>query len=95
LAGVRQLINRLRCEEGGGHGMVVADSDVERWARTGADDYSGGAALESSGRTTAQGGVVAPEKGIRGRGCGGRLGVWSQRGATRRQGAGRGPGRQL
>jgi hypothetical protein len=35
LVGARQLIDRLRCEEGGRHGMAVADSDEERWARTG------------------------------------------------------------
>jgi hypothetical protein len=75
--------------------MAVADSDEERWARTGTDGCSGGTAPGSSGRTAAQGGAVASEEGIRGRGCGGRLGVWSQRGATQRQGVGRGSGWKL
>jgi hypothetical protein len=71
LAGVHQLVDRLRYEEGGGHGMAVADSDEERWARTDANGCSGGAAPGSLGQTAAQGGSVAPEEGIRGRGCGG------------------------
>jgi hypothetical protein len=38
---------------------------------------------------------VVHAKRIRGRGCSGRLGAWSQRGATRWQGAGEGPGQRL
>jgi hypothetical protein len=49
LAGVHQLVDRLRYEEGGGHGMAVVDSDEERWARTDANGCSGGAAPGSLG----------------------------------------------
>jgi hypothetical protein len=48
LAEVRQLIDWLHCEEGGWHGMAVVDSDEERWARTGVNGCSGGAAPRSS-----------------------------------------------
>jgi hypothetical protein len=41
LAGVRQLVDWLCCEECGRHDMVVADSDEEWWAQTGADGCSG------------------------------------------------------
>jgi hypothetical protein len=47
LAGVRLLVDRLRYEEGRRHDMAVADSNEERWAQTGADGRSRGAALGS------------------------------------------------
>jgi hypothetical protein len=45
---VRQLVDRLRYEEGRRHGMAVAGSDEERWAQTSVDRCSGGAAPGSS-----------------------------------------------
>jgi hypothetical protein len=48
LAGVWQLVDRLRCEEGGWNGMAVVDSDEELWAQTSVDGCSGGAAPGSS-----------------------------------------------